>query len=209
MPRLFIFAGPNGSGKSSIFSFLSSKYKDINALPFINSDEIAKEINGYYLQDTSAKSNTVMLRAGREALRRRNTLLQANKSFAFETTFSGNSERKLIKKAHKQGYTINLVFIGLSTPQLNIFRVAQRVQNGGHNVASEVILRRYDKSFKNIIEIIPLTKRFYYFDNSGTKFKLIASLKEKNLITYMDNFLTYPSCNQVLSSMAKEYTNRL
>jgi len=209
VPRLFIFAGPNGSGKSSIFSFLSSKYKDISTLPFINSDDIAKEIQGSYLQDTSKESNTIMLQAGREALKRRNNLLLTNKDFAFETTFSGNSERRLIEKAHKQGYSINLIFIGLSTPQLNIFRVAQRVHNGGHNVPSEVILRRYDKSFKNIIKIIPFTKRFYYFDNSGTTFKLIASLKEKNLITYMDNFVTYPSCNQILRSMADEYSNRL
>ena len=44
--KLFILAGPNGSGKSTLYRKLIGKYKALSNLPFVNPDDIAKEIFG-------------------------------------------------------------------------------------------------------------------------------------------------------------------
>ena len=46
MAKLFILAGPNGSGKSTLYRKLIGKYKTLFKLPFVNPDDIAKEIFG-------------------------------------------------------------------------------------------------------------------------------------------------------------------
>jgi len=92
--KLFIHAGPNGSGKSTLYRKLIGKYKTLSKLPFVNPDDIAKEIFGDFLPNGSKESNQKMLRAGKEAIKRRKQFLHDGVSFGFETTFSGNSEKK-------------------------------------------------------------------------------------------------------------------
>ena len=41
-----------------------------------------------------------------------------------------------------------------------------------------MVVRRYAKSIKNIQDIIPKAKGVYLFDNSASKFRLIASIRE-------------------------------
>ena len=106
MAKLFILAGPNGSGKSTLYRKLIGKYKTLSKLPFVNPDDIAKEIFGDFLPNGSNESNQKMLRAGKEAIRRRKQFLHDGISFGFESTFSGNSEKKLIDSALQNGYEL-------------------------------------------------------------------------------------------------------
>jgi len=177
MPSLIVIAGPNGSGKSTMFNALIEKVPSFKNIPFINPDEVAKEIHGSYIIGSTSHDNSLMLRAGKEAVRRRKALLESKKSFGFETTLSGNSEINLIKEARALGYSINIVFIGLVNPNLNIMRVLMRVAAGGHYVDSEMVIRRYQRSLDNAIKILPFVKRFYIFDNSKMKIQMIASSK--------------------------------
>jgi len=126
--KLFILAGPNGSGKSTLYRKLIGKYKTLSNLPFVNPDDIAKEFFGDFLPNGSNESNRKMLKAGKEAITRRKQFLHDGISFGFETTFSGNSEKKLIDNALKQGYELYIVYIALSDPLLNVQRVRARVQ---------------------------------------------------------------------------------
>lgn len=177
MPSLIVIAGPNGSGKSSMFDTLIQKVPSFRRIPFINPDEIAKKLQGSYITGTTTQDNSLMLRAGREALKRRKKLLSSGESFGFETTLSGNSEMQLIKEAYALGYSINIVFIGLLNPYLSIMRVLMRVTDDGHHVDSEMIVRRYQRSLDHAIEVLPFVKRFYIFDNSGSSINMIASSK--------------------------------
>ena len=176
--KLLIFAGPNGSGKSTLYRKLQSKYASLANLPLINPDDIAKELFGNFLPDGSKESNRQMLIAGKEALKQRKNLIMQNKSFGFETTLSGNSEKHTIKKALGAGYELYIIYVALDDPFLNVQRVKARVQNKGHFVEPKIVVRRYYKSMQNLNEIIPLAKNVYLFDNTFTKFRLIASLRE-------------------------------
>ena len=176
--KLLLFAGPNGSGKSTLYRKLQSKYASLANLPLINPDDIAKELFGSFLPDGTQESNRQMLVAGKKALQQRKNLLAKNKSFGFETTLSGNSEKRTITEALNKDYELYIVYVALDDPLLNVQRVKARVQNKGHFVEPTTVVRRYHKSMQSLNEVIPLAKGVYLFDNTFSKFRLIASLRE-------------------------------
>ncbi len=132
---LYIIAGANGSGKSTFAEVLLKEKK----LEFLNADEIAKEISPDAI-------NSVPISAGKEYFKRLNAFFRLNKSFAIETTLSGNNIVRIINKAEQQNYKITLVYSFLQNCTTCIARVKQRVENGGHDVPEEDIIRRYYKS---------------------------------------------------------------
>ena len=123
---LYIIAGANGSGKSTLAEFL-------------NADEIAKQI-------APEAINSIPITAGKEYFRQLDNLFNASRSFAVESTLSGNNIIRIIEKAKTQNYKIILVYSFLNSCTTCIERVQKRVKNGGHNVPEEDIVRRYYKS---------------------------------------------------------------
>lgn len=132
---LYIIAGANGSGKSTLAEVL---LKEKN-LEFLNADEIAKEI-------APDAINSVPISAGKIYFQRLDEYFRNQKSFAVESTLSGNNIVRIINKARKQDYKIILVYSFLQNCTICIERVKKRVENGGHNVPEEDIIRRYYKS---------------------------------------------------------------
>ena len=132
---LYIIAGANGSGKSTLAEVLLKEKE----LEFLNADEIAKEI-------APDAINRVSVSAGKEYFRRLSQFFKDEKSFAVESTLSGNNIIRIINQAKKQNYKIILVYSFLQNCTNCIERVKFRVQNGGHNVPEEDIIRRYYKS---------------------------------------------------------------
>ncbi len=132
---LYIIAGANGSGKSTLAEVL---LKEKN-LEFLNADEIAKEI-------APDAINSVPISAGKIYFQRLDEYFRNNKSFAVVSTLSGNNIFRIINKARKQNYKIILVYSFLQSCTICIERVKKRVENGGHNVPEEDIIRRYYKS---------------------------------------------------------------
>jgi len=135
---LYIIAGANGSGKSTLAKVLLEE----KSLEFLNADEIAKEIAPNAI-------DSVPISAGKEYFKRLAGFLKEEKSFAVESTLSGNNIVRIIKQAQKQNYKIILVYSFLQNCINCIERVKTRVQNGGHNVPEEDIIRRYYKSIVN------------------------------------------------------------
>ncbi|HEY2013359.1 MAG TPA: hypothetical protein VGH38_07645 [Bryobacteraceae bacterium] len=78
MPLLTIIAGPNGSGKSTLTQSVSLEGRD----RLIDPDAIARALN-------PSSPVAAAIAAGREALRRIDSCLDAAVSFAVETTLSG------------------------------------------------------------------------------------------------------------------------
>lgn len=132
---LYIIAGANGCGKSTLAEVLLKEKE----LEFLNADEIAKEI-------APDAINSVPVSAGKEYFRRLANFFKDEKSFAVESTLSGNNIIRIINQARRQNYKIILVYSFLQNCTNCIERVKFRVQNGGHNVPEEDIIRRYYKS---------------------------------------------------------------
>lgn len=117
----------------------------------------------------------------------REKLLKENKSFCFETVMSHVSKLDDIKEANSSGYVSYLYFVCIDDPEVNISRVENRVQKGGHAVDSEIIKNRYTRTLKNLFPAIEISNKAYLFDNSGEKLTLIAEIHDaKSLKLYIN-----------------------
>lgn len=56
----------------------------------------------------------------------------------------------------------------MSTVDLTLTRIKDRVLDGGHDVAESVVRRRFDRSIRNFfVDYRPLANTWLLFDNSG------------------------------------------
>jgi predicted ABC-type ATPase len=94
----------------------------------------------------------------------------------FETTLAARSYASYIPEWQKPGYRVKLIFLGLPSPEAAIASVRTRVLQGGHDVAEEVIRRRFEIGRRNFHQLyLNLVDDWDLYDNSGTVPKLIAS----------------------------------
>jgi len=103
-------------------------------------------------------------------------LIKENKSFSFETVMSHEAKITEVEQLTNEGYQAYLYFVCIDDPDVNISRVANRVDKGGHPVAGKKVLERYYRTLSHLHKILPLCYRAYLFDNSGKKQSLIAEL---------------------------------
>ena len=177
-PTLYIIAGCNGAGKTTAsFTILPDI---LNCREFVNADEIARGLSPFQPQK-------VAFEAGRIMLQRIDELLTKKETFAFETTLSTKSYKNTIKKAKTLGYKTILLFFWLENVDLAKERVRLRVEQGGHNIESEIIERRYARGIKNLFELyLPIVDEIMIFDNSIGDHKLIAYKKQDIQLEIVD-----------------------
>jgi predicted ABC-type ATPase len=101
--------------------------------------------------------------------------------FCFETVMSHPSKIDEFIEAREHGYTTYLYFICIDDPEVNISRVENRVQKGGHDVDRDKIESRYYNTLENLMRAIENTDKCYLFDNSQDNFRLIAKIVEGKL----------------------------
>jgi predicted ABC-type ATPase len=96
----------------------------------------------------------------------RYALINARKRFSFETVFSHESNLDDMRLATNAGYKVYLYFVGTESPEINKYRVALRVKEGGHNVPPERIESRYYRSMELLYEAAEIAYQAFFFDNS-------------------------------------------
>ena len=160
-PMYVVFAGVNGAGKSTFYhTGFWRGHSTPRSLVRINSDEIVVESGG------DPRSSADQIRAGREALRRIDYCLARHVSFNQETTLTGRTCLKTIRRARDEGYRVVLYYIGVASSQLALGRIAHRVSVGGHPIEEETVRRRYTVSMQNLSSVIRLCDEVTVFDNS-------------------------------------------
>lgn len=123
----------------------------------------------------------------------REKLFEEHKSFCFETVMSHVSKLDDIKMANSLGYTTYLYFVCIDDPEVNISRVENRVQKGGHTVDSEIIKSRYTRTLNNLFPAIEISNKVYLFDNSGDKLTLIAEIHDAKTLKLYINEEDFPN----------------
>jgi len=188
---LYIISGCNGAGKTTAsFTILPEILK---CREFVNADEIARGLSPF-------QPEKVAIEAGRIMLYRIEQLLSEKKTFAFETTLASKTYKNTIVKAKEKGYIVTLLFFWLQTVELAKNRVLKRVSEGGHDIDSDIIERRYFSGIRNLFEIyLPIVDKALIFDNSEGKHELIAE-KSDDLNTIISN-------KQKYNSLLKYYDN--
>ena len=184
MPKLYIIAGCNGAGKTTASYTVLPEM--LGCKEFVNADEIAKGLSPF-------NPESVAIEAGRLMLQRMDDLLSEGVDFAFETTLATRSYVKFIERAHAKGYFVTLLYFWLPTPEQAIERVAKRVSEGGHNIPSDVIRRRYANGLRNLTMLYtPVCDFWSIYDNSSAdaEIKIIAS-GEKDATIQIEDTLSY------------------
>jgi predicted ABC-type ATPase len=174
MPNLYIIAGCNGAGKTTAsFTILP---EILGCKAFVNADEIAKGLSPF-------DPDSVKLQAGRIMLERIKDLMNKGEDFAFETTLATKSYVSLIKEAKANGHYVTLVYFWLSSVELAIERVKDRVLKGGHDIPEEVIRRRYRAGIRNLSDLyVPICDSLLIVDNTTPPSKVVASSKNNHPI---------------------------
>ena len=157
--KIIIIAGPNGAGKTTFAkNFLP---QEAHTFRFINADLIAAGLAPFNPESVSFKAARLMLSELDEHTK-------AGESFAFETTLSGIHYLQRIQEWEDLGYTVKLWFIALSSPELAISRVKERVAQGGHNIPEEVIRRRYAAGLENLPKYQKVVKSWVLLNGDKT-----------------------------------------
>ena len=176
--NLYIIAGCNGAGKTTAcFTILP---ESLDCKEFVNADEIAKGLSPFQPEKVSFESGRIMLNRMQE-------LFNNNESFAFETTLATKSYKQKIIEAKRNGYNTTLLFFWLKNSDLAKERVKTRVLEGGHNIESNVIERRYLKGIINLFDIyLPIVDQVLIFDNSEGNHKLVAEKSISDQLNIID-----------------------
>jgi predicted ABC-type ATPase len=75
--------------------------------------------------------------------------VRRGESFAFETTLSGLAYVRHIQHWRELGYCISLYFLALPSADAAVMRVAEHVQQGGHDIPETVIPQRFAAGRRN------------------------------------------------------------
>ena len=157
--KVVIIAGPNGAGKTTFArAFLPF---EAGCPHFINADLIAAGLSPFAPERAA-------LRAGRIMLDEISRSAAEGGNFAFETTLSGLAYARRVAQWRGDGYTVKLIFLKLSSVDEALARVAMRVRQGGHDVQSDVIRRRFHAGWRNFEDVYRSSVNYWQcVDNSG------------------------------------------
>ncbi|MBX3629074.1 MAG: zeta toxin family protein [Nitrosomonas sp.] len=142
MPTCWIIAGPNGAGKTTFA--LNYLPKVAKCSHFINADLIAAGLS-------PLAPERELLTASRIFLQEIESRIKARQDFAFETTLSGRSYLRLIKRLQAEGWRIELIYLALPSVEMSKMRVTERVRQGGHNIPADDIQRRFPRSLYHLL----------------------------------------------------------
>ena len=188
---MYIISGCNGSGKTTASYTLLPELLDCSE--FVNSDEFAKSLAPFHPETAYITASRYMLKKLRYLFTRREdfciettlatrSLLKTvrmahtrREDFCIETTLATRSLLKTVRMAQDQGYFVTVVYLWLRSPEIAIKRVAARVEAGGHDVAPDVIRRRYYTGLEYFFDLYsPVCDKWMLVDNSDMEFRIIA-----------------------------------
>ena len=157
-PVLYLFAGCNGAGKTT---FAKAYLTSLPGPPrFLNADEIARGLSPFDPASMARK-------AGKLLLGEIDDCIEAGRSFGLESTLSGRAQLGVIERAKTRGYQVEIHYLWIPSPELAIRRITQRVRMGGHFVPDADVIRRYQRSLGNFVNLYaPLADAWVLWDNT-------------------------------------------
>lgn len=168
MMKYILIAGVNGAGKSTLYQILES----LKNIPRINTDEIVRSFGDW-------RNISDVMKAGKIAIERIESLFNAGETFNQETTLCGNSIQKNIMRAKALGYSVEMHYVGLNSVEIAKERISHRVAHGGHGIPDKDVERRYVESMKKLVEFIPICDMVVLYDNTESFIRFATYEKGK------------------------------
>lgn len=171
--RFWLIAGPNGVGKTTY------AFKNVPAVSgsmnFVNMDEISRGLS-------PLAPHLAEREAARVALHRARQFIGDGQVFSMETTMSGRVHLELMAEAREAGMSPALLYFSVRDPEICLQRIARRVAEGGHDVAEEVVRRRFRRSHDNLGEYTASADLWRLYEASGPRPCLAAEGRRAQIV---------------------------
>lgn len=158
-----IIGGVNGTGKSSLTGVLQAENSNLGTIIDVD------KLNIKYGDKSTG---------GKEAVKLISNCIENGLSFTQETTLSGHKTARTAQKAKNSGYIVRLYYVGISSVDESLKRIANRVSKGGHDIPPLDVIRRFNSRYNDISAILPFCDEAIFYDNENG-FKAVAEYKEK------------------------------
>ena len=171
MKSYTVFGGVNGAGKTTMYKAIYYPFnKDEKR---INTDEMVARAGSW-------EDDNLQMKCAKEAVKLIREYFSEGVSFNQETTLSGKSIVRNIKKAKEYGFFIEMNFICTESPEISKERIRERVSKGGHGIPDKAVERRYVESLENLKLVKDICDVINIYDNTK-KLRLIATIESGSL----------------------------
>jgi len=153
---MLVVAGPPGSGKSTFFPISAT---GVDA--FSIDDRCALIVGSY-----RAIPPVVRKAVSRECERFVEEHIDGGRSFAVETTMRTLVSVRQAESARSHGFRTALTFLCTNSADINVERVLQRAQAGGHAASETEIRAAYAAALANLGEAVRVFDRCRILDSS-------------------------------------------
>lgn len=151
---MVVVAGPPGSGKTTFFP---ASALGIDA--FSIDDRCAQLVGSY-----RSIPHAVRAAVARECEPFVHRHIDDRRSFAVETTMRTRAAIRQAETARQVGFATTLNFIATEAPEINVERVLQRAQAGGHAASESEVRATYAASLANLAGAIGVFESCRVYD---------------------------------------------
>ena len=155
-PVMLVVAGPPGSGKSTFFPIAAM------GVDAFSIDDRCAQIVGSYRAIPPAVRKAV----SRQCETFVDEHIDGKRSFAVETTMRTLVSVRQAERARNQGFRTALTFLCTSSADINIERVLQRAQAGGHAASETEIRAVHLAALANLAEAVRVFDQCRILDTS-------------------------------------------
>ncbi len=216
MLELYIITGSNGAGKSSLGSYFLPLNIRENNIVFdgdklfmdkqreiwksgITAIKEAKKIAIAFVNDTF---NSIVEEA----------ILSKN-NFAYEGHFTNDATWDIPKRFKNEGYTIHLIFLGLTNTEISQTRVGERVKVGGHYVDPKTVNANFYGNLEKLDKYFSIFDTLKIMDTSVSEFLEVCNLENGEVVSSVENYLlpkwfveNLPYISQIISVKSNSKT---
>jgi predicted ABC-type ATPase len=177
-PRMLVVAGPPGSGKTTYFPVAAF------GIDSFNIDDRCAQIQGSY----RAISRDVRRAVAKECERFVRDHIEHGRSFAVETTLRTAAAIDQARLAGQHGFLTMLRFVATDSIDVNVERVLQRAQGGGHGASERDIRAIHDASIANLAQALAAFDRARVYDStiSWRPPRLVATARSGKVVRHGD-----------------------
>ncbi len=188
MPELHIITGSNGAGKSTVGPDYLPGYIT-KPLQIFNADKLfldkQKELwkqgirANKELRNIAYEYVTTTFDALTEAA------INNSANFAYEGHFTNEATWDVPRRFKAAGYSIHLVFFGLTDPELSQLRVVDRAKEGGHYVSPLEVEANFYGNLEKLNQHFEMFDTVQVVDTSETEHLVLATFTNGTAHSYI------------------------